>query len=111
MILGGDLYNEEMASASQPVCMMVSSKTVFFVRVVWKNSKSGFFKSYRKYSDKLKASTNFLLRVKNRFVMDGVSFFPYIKGVTLCSVLWWCRKKKVSVSFERWLSSWTLDCH
>ena len=44
MILGGDLYNEEMASASQPVCMMVSSKTVFFfVRVVWKNSKSGFF--------------------------------------------------------------------
>ena len=43
MILGGDLYNEEMASASQPVCMMVSSKTVVFVRVVWKNSKSGFF--------------------------------------------------------------------
>ena len=30
--------------------------------------------------------------------MDGVSFFPYIKGVTLCSVLWWCRKKLQSPS-------------
>ena len=45
-------------------------------------------------------------------VQKGVLLFFLLLSVrvTLCSVLWWCRIK-MSVSFERWLSSWMLDCH